>query len=86
MKLSKKRQILSLRKQELPSLNWESNQGRNTIGEYEWVLVKGAIDSIREEVGDYEEAKELLSSYHLWDEETDSMDDHAITKLYMEYA
>jgi len=59
-------------------------QGRRTIlGEYEWMLIKGAVDACRDYEYD-EEQGEILKSYDLWDNFNDCVDDDAVHTLYME--
>lgn len=51
--------------------------------EYEWYLVKDAIDDYR--TGDELVAsKKTLMSHNLWDYGRDTMDEEAVNKLYME--
>ena len=58
---------------------------RSVIPEWEWVLVKDAIDTAREEEGN-EAAREVLMSVFLWDEFDDCPDEKKINQFYMRNA
>ena len=58
---------------------------RSVLADYEWELLKDAIDAAREDVTDSEPCK-ILMSFGLWDTFYDCPDEAKITQLYMDNA